>query len=117
MTCKTEDTAYSVILEQLIEDGTSGIKQAMTIMLNEAMKLERQRYQQAEPYERTESRADYSNGFKSKTIRSAVGEMKLSVPQVRSGNFYPSALAKGRRTDRALLLSLAEMYVQGTSIC
>jgi len=115
MTCKTEDTAYSVILEQLIEDGTSGIKQAMTIMLNEAMKLERQRYQQAEPYERTESRADYSNGFKSKTIRSAVGEMKLSVPQVRSGNFYPSALAKGRRTDRALLLSLAEMYVQGTS--
>lgn len=115
MTCDMKDTAYSAILEQLIQDGTSGIKEAMTIMLNEAMKLERQRYMQAEPYERSDTRTDYSNGFKSKTVRSVAGELKLSVPQVRSSEFYPSALTRGHRSDRALLLALAEMYVQGTS--
>jgi transposase-like protein len=32
---------------------------------------------------------------------------------VRSGDFYPSALEKGTRTDQAVHLALAEMVVQG----
>jgi transposase-like protein len=40
----------------------------------------------------------------------------LRVPQVRDGvEFYPSALEKGARSEKALLLALAEMYVQGVS--
>jgi transposase-like protein len=34
---------------------------------------------------------------------------------VRSGDFYPSALEKGTRTDQAVNLALAEMVVQGVS--
>jgi putative transposase len=37
------------------------------------------------------------------------------VPQVREGGFYPSALEKGLRIERALVAALAEMYVQGVS--
>ena len=37
------------------------------------------------------------------------------MPQVREGGFYPSALEKGMRSERALTLTLAEMYVQGVS--
>jgi transposase-like protein len=37
------------------------------------------------------------------------------VPQVRDGNFYPQCLEKGTRSERALKLALAEMYVQGVS--
>jgi len=44
-----------------------------------------------------------------------VGELTFQVPQVRSGDFYPSALEKGTRTDQAVNLALAEMYVQGVS--
>ena len=44
-----------------------------------------------------------------------LGEVTFSVPQVRSGDFYPSALEKGTRTDQAVNLALAEMYVQGVS--
>ena len=44
-----------------------------------------------------------------------VGEQTFDVPQVRGGGFYPSALEKGTRTERALNLALAEMYVQGVS--
>jgi transposase-like protein len=44
-----------------------------------------------------------------------VGELTFDVPQVRSGGFYPSALEQGTRTEQALNLALAEMYVQGVS--
>ncbi len=44
-----------------------------------------------------------------------VGEITFDVPQVRKGDFYPSALERGIRSERALKLALAEMYVQGVS--
>jgi transposase-like protein len=44
-----------------------------------------------------------------------MGEIRFAVPQVRQGDFYPGALEKGLRSERALTLSLAEMYVQGVS--
>jgi transposase-like protein len=44
-----------------------------------------------------------------------VGEITFAVPQVREGGFYPSALENGLRSERALTITLAEMYVQGVS--
>jgi hypothetical protein len=35
----------------------------------------------------------------------------VADPQVREGDFYPSSLEKGLRSERALKLALAEMYV------
>src|SRR5687767_1077215 len=79
------------------------------------MLLERQQFLNAEPYERTPQRRDYANGFKAKRLQTRVGELDLRVPQVRSSEFYPSALERGTRSERALKLALAEMYVQGVS--
>jgi transposase-like protein len=39
----------------------------------------------------------------------------FDIPQVREGGFYPEALERGLRTERALMTTLAEMYVQGVS--
>ena len=44
-----------------------------------------------------------------------MGEVTFEVPQVRSGGFYPSALERGSRSEQAMNLALAEMYVQGVS--
>mgnify|MGYP001036236759 CR=1 FL=1 len=44
-----------------------------------------------------------------------MGEIQFQVPQVRQGHFYPDALEKGLRSERALTMALAEMYVQGVS--
>lgn len=52
---------------------------------------------------------------KPKTVRTRMGEITFAVPQVREGGFYPSALEKGLRSERALTITLAEMYVQGVS--
>ena len=41
--------------------------------------------------------------------------LKVNIPQVRSCDFYPSVLEKGQRSEQALKLAIAEMYVQGVS--
>jgi transposase-like protein len=87
----------------------------LDILVNEAAKIERAEFLGAKPYERSASRRDHANGFKPKTMLTRLGEVTFQVPQVRSGDFYPSALEKGTRTDQAVHLALAEMYVQGVS--
>jgi len=45
-----------------------------------------------------------------------MGRITVDVPQVRDGvEFYPSALEKGCRSERALRVAIAEMYVKGIS--
>lgn len=103
------------VVELLSEEGMSGIGEMLRLLLNAAMVIERERYLGAEAYERSEQRKDYANGFKPKRVKTRVGELALAIPQVREGGFYPSALEKGLRSERALKLGLAEMYVQGVS--
>jgi putative transposase len=81
-------------------------------VLNAAMQAERQQYLGVEPYQRSASRRDQANGYKPKTLKTRLGEVTVDVPQVRQGDFYPHALTKGLRSERALTLALAEMYVQ-----
>jgi putative transposase len=99
----------------LNQSNSDSLREAFRILLNAAMLLERQQFLNAEPYERTPQRRDYANGFKAKRLQTRVGELDLRVPQVRSSEFYPSALERGTRSERALKLALAEMYVQGVS--
>ena len=110
-----QDNILGKILNLLTEAGFDGMGEAFRVLLNEAMNLERQKYLGAGPYERSDDRKDYANGYKPKTIKTRVGELELSVPQVRGGGFYPSSIEKGQRSERALKLSLAEMYLQGVS--
>ena len=79
------------------------------IVINEAMRLERQQYLGVAPYQRSPERRGHGNGFKEHTARTRLGEITFAVPQVREGGFFPQALEKGLRSERALTLSLAEM--------
>lgn len=103
--------AYTAILNQ----GLDGAGEALRILVNEACKIERNYHLNAQPFERTEQRQGYANGFKPKTVLTRMGELTFSVPQVRDSSFYPSALEKGSRTEQAINIALAEMYVQGVS--
>jgi len=120
MTHRGDDKAFKQVLEVLIENGLEGMASAMEVLLNEAMKIERAGFLGAEPHERTTDRRGYGNGYKDKTVRSRVGELKLKIPQVRDlkdpeSGFYPKSLERGLRSERALKLAIAEMYVQGVS--
>jgi len=113
-------TTITDVLEHLNENGLDGMAKAVEILLNEAMKLERSEFLRAGPYERSADRQGYANGFKPKRVKTRVGELELAVPKTRdhgpgSEPFYPNSLERGLRSERALTLAVAEMYVQGVS--
>ncbi|HET8669222.1 MAG TPA: IS256 family transposase [Candidatus Saccharimonadales bacterium] len=115
MTYQPNYTLPTELLEQIATEGLDAIPEMLRIIINTAMQAERQQYLGVGPYERSAQRQGQANGYKPKTVTSRVGEITFAVPQVRDGNFYPQALEKGLRSERALTLTLAEMYVQGVS--
>lgn len=115
----TSDQFYSIgkkdILEHLISGGTDSFRHVIETILNEAMKMEREQALKAAPYERSQERAGYANGYKEREYVSRLGTLRVQIPQVRGLSFYPKSLEKGERSERALKLAVAEMYVQGVS--
>ena len=115
MTYQGDFTLSTEILEQIASQGFEYLPELIRILVNAAMQIERQKYLGAGPYERSDERQGYANGYKPKTVKTRIGEVTFDIPQVREGGFYPGALEKGLRSERALNLTLAEMYVQGVS--
>jgi putative transposase len=116
MTRHTDGNTLETVMERLIENGFDGFADVMRILLNEAMKIERDQALGAGPYERSAARKGHANGFKPKTVNTRMGPMTVDVPQVRGDvQFYPSSLEKGCRSERALKVAIAEMYVKGIS--
>lgn len=116
MTYRQSDLTLPVeFLEEIAAQGFDALPELIRTVMNEAMRMERQKYLGVAPYERSSKRQGHANGFKPHTAKTRVGEITLAVPQVREGGFFPQALEKGLRSERALTLALAEMYVQGVS--
>jgi transposase-like protein len=115
MTYSDDFTLPTEYLEQLAEQGMDYMPELIRILLNLAMRAERQKHLGVAPYERSTDRKGYANGFKVKTLKTRLGEINFEIPQVRDSSFYPEALEKGLRSERALTMTLAEMYVQGVS--
>lgn len=102
-------------VELLKTNGFDGLAEAVTVLLNSAMVAERSEHLGVAPYERSAQRTGYANGYKDKFLKTRLGRLSLKVPQTRDSEFYPQSLNKGLRSERALLLAIAEMYVQGVS--
>ena len=115
MTHPTQSSGCREAIQLLAEHGFDGLAEVIELLLNEVMKIERCEALGAAPYQRTEQRRGYANGYKDKTVHSRIGDLHLNVPQTRDVEFYPQALERGIRSERALTAALAEMYVQGVS--
>ena len=117
MTCENEDNPLSPVLQLLAGGEEDRFREALQLLVNAIMLIERQRHLRAQPYEQTPERNGRANGFKSRQFQTRLGALELSVPQVRGSSepFYPQSLEKGLRSERALKVALAEMYVQGVS--
>jgi len=116
MTHQNDSDLLNSILQQLNDSGLDALLGGFATLLNEAMLRQRSEALGAQPYERCDSRKGHANGFKPKTVDTRMGPLELAIPQVRGDlQFYPSALDKGLRSEQALNLALAQMYVQGVS--
>ena len=103
------------ILQIVSEKGFDGLREIMQMLFNEAMKMERENYLHASPYQRTDLRTDHANGFKSRASNTLQDKIQLVIPQTRNGGFYPSCLEKGMRSERAINVTMTEMYIHGVA--
>ena len=113
-----KDTAVEALLEHLIEHGPGDIATVFGRAFELAMQIERERFLGAGLYERAAGRRGYANGYKPKRIDTPAGTVTVRVPKTADHEgdpFYPQSLERGRRSVRAVMLAVAEMYVKGVS--
>jgi transposase-like protein len=93
-----------------------GLRKVLEMVLGVAMREEVSAHVGAERHGRSDERRGYRNGTKPRTLATRVGELELSVPQVRNCEpYHPSMFARWQRSERALLAACGEMYFQGVS--
>ena len=66
-------------------------------------------------YERNGERRGWRNGYKPRTLKTRVGELELMVPKDRDGQFQTELFERYQRSEKALVLALLQMYVEGVS--
>ena len=110
----SQNDLINLLLTNGIDDGMQPV---MQLLLNAAMLMERANHLNAQPHERSSERNGYANGFKPRTYQSSIGKMELQYPQVRGSEtpFRTSLFEKGSRSERALKVAIATMYIQGVS--
>ena len=93
-----------------------GLKMFLETVLNVAMREEATAHVGADPHQRSNLRRGQRNGYKPRGFSTRAGELELSVPQVRGCEpYHPSFFNKWQRSERALLVTCAEMYFKGVS--
>lgn len=92
------------------------IRMMIEVLAHAVMEAGVAQHLSAERHERTSERKGHRNGRKQRKLKTRVGELELSVPQVRGMEPYsPHFFAKWQRTERALLVACHEMYLMGVS--
>lgn len=112
---KKEDTGILEILQASSMHGDDPIKGLLRHTIQQLLEEELTAFLNAEPYTRTDERRGYRNGYKPRTLKTRVGQLELMVPKDREGRFQTELFAKYQRNEKALVLAIAEMYVQGVS--
>lgn len=102
-------------LEDYLIDQDEGLKKLLTWFLNLVMQHEAIQQSEAEPYQRIESRKAHRNGYKERSLKTRVGELKLKKPQFREISFTTKVFDRYSRVEKALINAIIESYLQGVS--
>jgi putative transposase len=98
----------------LAEDGDF-VRAAVEALVQAALEAEMTEAIGAEKSERTGTRIAYRSGYYTRSLITRVGSLELRVPQDRLGRFSTELFERYQRSEKALVGTLAEMYVQGVS--
>lgn len=91
------------------------LKAMVVTLVEQVLEAQMSRHLGADPYERSEGRCGHRNGTKPRTMKTRLGELEFQVPQAREGGFHPTLFERYQRTEKALLMTLQEMFVKGVS--
>jgi putative transposase len=107
-------TAGAAVKELLLQS-PDGLREVVRAVMQEMLEAEMTEALGAEKGERTAERLGYRSGSYGRTLITRVGKLELRVPQDRAGRFSTELFERYQRSERALVATLAEMYVQGVS--
>jgi putative transposase len=102
-------------LQGALLDDPGFLREIVERVVQELLEAEMTEHVGAAPYERSVARSGQRNGHKPRTLRTRVGTLNLAVPQDREGTFSTRLFARYQRNEKALVLALMEMYVEGVS--
>jgi len=96
----TKDDAFSKLLEAI---------------LNQVLLAQSSEQLGAQPYERSDDRTAYRNGFRDRDLTTRIGSITLRVPRHRNGDFSTTMFQRYQRSEQALVLAMIEMVINGVS--
>jgi putative transposase len=118
MTRPTKDMPKAKTMrEQMLAllTGDDALRALLETSVQQVLEAEMEEVLEAAKGERTRDRNGYRSGYYGRKLTTRVGTLELRVPQDRGGLFRTEVFARYQRSEKALLLALAEMYVQGVS--
>ena len=115
MAHRNRRTGEEMVQGSLLLDDPGFLKEIVERVLQELLEAEMTEHVGAAPYERSAERKGHRNGHKPRMLRTRVGTLNLLVPQDREGTFSTHLSSRYQRNEKALVLALMEMYVEGVS--
>ena len=112
---KGEGKAEVIDLKGLLARDEDFVRAAVEALVQAALEAEMTEAIGAEKGERSETRVSYRSGYYGRSLITRVGTVELRVPQDRLGRFSTELFERYQRSEKALVGTLAEMYVQGVS--
>jgi putative transposase len=103
------------LAQGIMLDEPGFLREIVQRVLQELLEAEMTEHIGAAPYERSVTRKGQRNGYKPRMLRTRVGTLNLLVPQDREGTFSTRLFSRYQRNEKALVLALMEMYVEGVS--
>ena len=110
-----EDTRLPAPVREALIDDPDFLRDIVQGALQRLLEAEITEHLQAAPHERSEKRRGYRNGYRERQLKTRVGTLRLLVPQDREGTFRTELFDRYQRSEKALVLSLMEMYLEGVS--
>ncbi len=108
-------TGITAATQSVLTDDPDFLRFIVERVVQAVLEAEMTAHLHAEPYERSAERRGYRNGSKPRQLNTRVGTLTLQVPQDRDGTFSTQLFARYQRNEKALVLALMEMYVEGVS--
>ena len=112
---KRKGKTEQIDVKELLARDEDFLQVALQALLQAALEAEMSETIGAEKGERTETRLAYRSGYYPRSLVTRVGTLELRVPQDRAGRFSTELFQRYQRSEKALVGTLAEMYVQGVS--
>jgi transposase-like protein len=112
---KGNGTGVNAVAQAVLTDDPDFLRAIVERTVQAILETEMTAHLGAERYERSAGRKGQRNGYKPRTLHTRVGTLTLLVPQDRESTFSTQLFARYQRNERALVLALMEMYLEGVS--